>query len=103
VPARGLFQRERNIPDRAARDQVISKIRHREDQLDERVLFLSDMVIEGDLARDLHIPRPRRRPVRERNRGAGAAESVPESLREASHLLSKLVPERSRGEFSADA
>lgn len=103
VPASGLFRRERSFPDRAAREQVISKIRLRESQADARVLFLADLVIAGDLARDLHIPRPGWRQVRDMHRGAGAAGSVPETLREASYLLSKLVPERSRGEIAAEA
>jgi hypothetical protein len=82
---------------------VISKMRLREAQMDARVLFLADMVIAGDLARDLHISRPGWRQARDRNREAGAAGSVPERLREASYLLSKLVPERSRGEVAAEA
>ncbi|QUQ67068.1 GOLPH3/VPS74 family protein [Kutzneria sp. CA-103260] len=103
VPVRGLFRRERYYPDPTVRNGLIDEVRLAtggERRLDGHMLFLSDLVVRGDLHRGLRISLkrdPRRsdliKSIRERNRARWmwVVESVPEPLRETSESLASLL------------
>jgi hypothetical protein len=132
VPSRGLLRRERYLPDPTVRNGLIDEVRLAAEilrvrgggrRLDAHAMFLSDMVIRGELDKDLGIAQPTRRGWRlsmnvtflsgildnevelsrsERRRarkedpGAGALDSLPEPLRHTSAVLGGSVPKRSR-------
>ncbi|OIJ86101.1 hypothetical protein BIV25_42160 [Streptomyces sp. MUSC 14] len=130
VPRRGLFRRARYIPDPTVRNRLIEEVRLATEilrdtgggrRLDVHTKFLSDMVIRGELAKDLGVVKGRgwrvnvmfldglldrelwsaRRRARNRAAGVGALDSVPEPLRYTSEALADLVPKRSRNRGEA--
>lgn len=67
-----------------------------------QAMFLSGMLSSGELDMELGVPRPKGRRARDRARGIGAVESVPEPLRHTSEVLAGLVPKRSRHRGDGD-
>jgi hypothetical protein len=132
VPSRGLFRRERYLPDPTLRTGLIDELRLAAEilrargggrRLDAHAMFLSDMVIRGELDKDLGIAqatrrgwrlnanvtflsgvldnelelsRSERRRARKEDPGTGALGSLPEPLRHTSAVLGGSVPKRSR-------
>ena len=130
VPSRGLFRRARYLPDPTVRNRLIDEVRLATEilqdagggrRLDVHTKFLSDMVIRGELAKDLGVVKDRgwhvnvmflngllnrelwseRRRARNRTPGIGALDSIPEPLRHTSEALADLVPKRSRNQGDA--
>ncbi|GAA0346837.1 GPP34 family phosphoprotein [Streptomyces blastmyceticus] len=130
VPRRGLFRQARYIPDPTVRNRLIEEVRLATEilrdtgegrRLDVHTKFLSDMVIRGELAKDLGVVKGRgwrvnvmfldgllnrelwsaRRRAQNRAAGVGALDSIPEPLRYTSEALADLVPKRSRNRGDA--
>jgi hypothetical protein len=97
VPFR-IFKPERHYPDPAVRNALITEMRavgSGQSRLDERALFLSDLVGSSELYKDLGVTL--KMPHRlDRARGTGTVAYVPEDLRDTSAVLALYVPERSR-------
>jgi hypothetical protein len=97
VPFR-IFKPERHYPDPAVRNALITEMRAAgsgQSQLDERALFLSDLLGSSELYKDLGVTL-KMRYMLDRGRAAGTVVAVPEDLRDTSSVLAWSVPKRSR-------
>jgi hypothetical protein len=97
VPFR-IFKPERYYPDSAVRNALVTEVRAAcsgQSRLDERVLFLSDLVGSSELYKDLGVTLEMRHRL-DSSRGTGMVASVPEDLRDTSAVLAFSVPKRSR-------
>ncbi|WP_157244941.1 GPP34 family phosphoprotein [Nonomuraea typhae] len=95
----GFLSRERHYPDLPARGLLLSQLRDVYEErrpLDEHMLFLSDLVDGAELRGDLHL-RLTWRQRRERARGVGAVEALPEELRDTSTVLGAAIPSANDG------
>jgi hypothetical protein len=89
------FGRDRYYPDPVVRSELIAAVRAActgPSQLDEHMLFLSDLVDSSQLYKDLGFT-IRVQSMLDRNRGRG---TFPQDLRDTSALLAFWVPKRSR-------
>ncbi|MEU1729814.1 GPP34 family phosphoprotein [Streptosporangium sp. NPDC020145] len=85
---------ERHHPDPSARGSLIARLRAVYDQrapLDERLLFLSDLVDGAGLAGELGL-RLSWQQRKDRARGVGAVLAFPEDLRDTSTVLGGAIP-----------
>ncbi|WP_326689016.1 MULTISPECIES: GPP34 family phosphoprotein [unclassified Streptomyces] len=93
----GLFRaRQRHYPDRVLREALIAEARAacgEESRVDAHMLFLCDLMETVGLNRELGIRLSVRQRL-DRGRGAGAAASLPEDLRDTSTALAAAVPSR---------
>jgi len=97
VPFRFLSS-ERYYPDPAVRDTLIAELRAAgsgQNQLDEHMVFLSDLVSSSLLNKDLGIELRVSQRL-DRGRGVGTVGSVPEDLRHTSAVLASSVPKNRR-------
>jgi hypothetical protein len=93
-----IFKPERYCPDPGVRNALITQMRavgSGQSRLDERALFLSDLVESSELYKDLGVTLKTRYRL-DRASGTGTVASVPEDLRDTSMVLALWVPERSR-------
>lgn len=84
----------RHLPDQALREGLAAEVRATaagRGQLDAHALFLMDLVESVGLYKPLGISRSLRQRL-DRGRSAGAAEFVPEELRDSSSALISVVP-----------